>query len=81
MAYSEKELLDLKEEILQAKTSVSELTGQQTALMNQFKEEWKCSTVQDVETKLKQLQKTIKSLDSQIEESSTELEKLLEENE
>lgn len=42
MALTEKQLVELKESVTQAKTRVSELRGQLTALMKQLKEDWEC---------------------------------------
>jgi predicted nuclease with TOPRIM domain len=74
MALTEKQLLDLKEQVDEAKTKVSELTGQQIALMKQLKEDWGCKTIQEAETKLEEMGKTISILEKKIERASAELE-------
>ncbi len=71
---TEKELLDLKEEVEEAKTKVSELTGQKQALIKQLKEDWKCATVEEAEKKLKSMKIDIEKLEEQIEEGTKELE-------
>lgn len=71
---TEKQLLDLKKKVDEAKTTVSELTGQRTAQIKQLKDEWKCSSVEEAEKKLEKMSKDITELDQQIEESIEELE-------
>ena len=44
---TEQQLLDLKERVEDAKTQVAELNGQQTALMNQLKNDWGCKTIEE----------------------------------
>jgi len=70
---TEKELLDLKERVDQAKISVAELTGQLNALMKQLKGDWACSTVEEAEKKLKKLEQTIADLDKKIKDNSEDL--------
>jgi predicted nucleic acid-binding Zn-ribbon protein len=70
----EQGLLDLKRKIDTAKTSVSELKGHQTALMNQLKTDYGCKTVEEAEKKLKAMGKKITDLEDQIDEDIKELE-------
>jgi peptidoglycan hydrolase CwlO-like protein len=74
MALTEQQLLDLKEEVDDAKTKVSELTGQQTALMKQLKEDWDCKTIQEAEEKLETMEKNITILENKIKKGTKELE-------
>jgi peptidoglycan hydrolase CwlO-like protein len=74
---SEKQLFDLKDEVDEAKTKVSELTGQQTALMKQLKEDWSCKTIEEAEDKLAKMDKDILILDKKIVKGTEELELLL----
>ena len=71
---NERELLDLKHQIEDAKTSVSELKGQQQMLMKQLKDEWKCNTIEEAERKIKSMGKEIDALQTQIDEGVKELE-------
>ena len=71
---NEQQLLDLKEEVNEAKIKVSELTGQLTALTNQLKIDWDCKTISDAEIKLKSMEDTVKMLDRKIEKGIKELE-------
>ena len=77
----EQELLDLKDKVETAKTTVSELTGQRTALMKQLKDDWGCKTLAEAEAKLKEMEKNISILDKKIERGTAELEKLYNLNE
>lgn len=77
MALSEKELLDLKANVEKAKTKVSELKGQQTALMKQLKEEFDCNSIEEAETKLEEYSKTIHILEKKIKKGVEEVENML----
>ncbi len=68
------ELLDLKDEIEQAKQDLSELKGQQKALMAQLKSEWGCTTIEQAEKKLGAMDDELALLDSQIEEGIKDIE-------
>ena len=81
MTLTKQQLLDLQEEISEAKTATSELKGQQTAVLNQFKNEHDCATVEEAEEKVESLDKNITVLDRKIKRFSTELEEQLEEKE
>lgn len=74
MAMTEKELLQLKDEIDEAKTKVAELKGQQQMLMNQLLETYGCKTIADAEKKLKLMDKEISTVQNQIDEGIKELE-------
>ena len=71
---NEAQLLQLKKKVDEAKQKTSELTGQKNALMKQFKDEWKCSSVEEAEKKAKTMTKEIESLELQIEKGIEELE-------
>lgn len=77
---TEQELLNLKMQVAEAKQTVAELTGQQTALMNQLKEDWKCDSIPDAEEKLENIQKNITTIDKKIEKGILELEEKYNEN-
>jgi len=70
-------LLNLKAEIETAKTTVSELTGQKTALLKQLREEYKCTTIQQAEDKVEKMDKEIKAIEKQIEKETRALEEKL----
>lgn len=69
----QKQLLRLKEQVDEAKSAVSELKGQQKALMNQLKEEWKCDTVEKAEKKLDSMTEQITEFEDKIEDGVAEL--------
>ena len=70
---TEKELLELKSQIDSAKIKVSELTGQQNALMALLKE-WDCKTIEEAEAKLKEMEAEVNSFESKIALGVKELE-------
>jgi len=72
---TEKDLLDLKQQIDDAKTSVSELKGQQTALLKQLKDAYKCNTIKEAEALAEKMRKEIATLQQQIDTHVAELEK------
>lgn len=67
-------LLKLKKQIDSAKNSVAELKGQQTALMNQLKTEYKCNSLKEAQDKLKKMDSEIEDFNKQIDEGLKELE-------
>jgi hypothetical protein len=79
MALTEQQIIELKEEIEEAKTTVATLTGQVTAITNQLKKEYGVSTLEAAKLKVKEIQKKKDSLDTKIEKLSDELETLLNE--
>lgn len=78
---NEQQLLDLKEKVEDAKTQVSELNGQQTALMSQLKNDWGCKTIEEANTKLKGMENSISILEKKIERGVKELEEKYQINE
>ena len=71
---NEQDLLKLKKDVESAKTSVSELTGQQNALVKQLKDDWQCNTLTEAETMLKKMQEDIANIDKKIATLIQELE-------
>ena len=74
MALNEQQLLDLKDQVDEAKQKVSELKGQQNALNKQLADDWKCKTIEEAEKKLKEMETSIASIDKKIEKGVFELE-------
>lgn len=72
---TEVQLLDLKSQIEEAKQSVSELKGQQNALLKQLKDTYKCNTIEEADKKVEAMRKEIAGLQKQIDEHTAELEK------
>jgi cell division septum initiation protein DivIVA len=71
---TEQDLLDLKRQIEDAKTSVSELKGQQTALLRQLKDTYKCNSVEEAQRMVEKLKADANKLQKQIDEATKELE-------
>lgn len=71
---TEKQLLELKEDVADAKTKVAELTGQQNALTTQLKTDYGCKTIAEAEEKLAKMDKDIAIIDKKIETGILELE-------
>jgi predicted nuclease with TOPRIM domain len=71
---TEKELLDLKEKVDEAKQTVSELTGQKNALLNQLKDDWGCKTLKEAKEKLEEMESQVTILEKKIERGVKELE-------
>ena len=72
---TESQLLDLKAQIEEAKSSVSELKGQQNALLKQLKDTYKCNSIEEADKKVGVMQKDIATLQKQIDGHTAELEK------
>jgi predicted nuclease with TOPRIM domain len=68
------DLMELKDQIEEAKAKTSELKGHQTALMKQLKDDWKCNSVEEAEVLVKKMDKQITDLDKQIAKGLQELE-------
>lgn len=71
---SENDLLKLKKQVDEAKTTVSELRGELTAGMKQLKDEWKQTSLEGAKKHLKSISKEIEDIDAKITEHSEELE-------
>lgn len=70
---TEKELLELKEEIEEAKEKSSELKGEKQALMKRLKEEWDCKSVKDAEKLISEMEKEIETTSLEINNGLEEL--------
>lgn len=71
---NEQQLLDLKHQIDEAKTNATELTGQQKSLMDRLKKDWNCTTVEQAEKQIKQIETEITQLNTKIDKGMEELE-------
>ncbi len=71
---TEQQLLALKRKVEEAKTTVSQLQGQQKALMKQLKDEWECSTVAQGQEKVKLIEKELLQITGEIEKGMLEIE-------
>jgi septal ring factor EnvC (AmiA/AmiB activator) len=73
----EKRLLALKKEVDDAKSTVSEYKGHQTALMKQLKDDWQCDTIEQAEKKLATMKKDLELLTKDIEEGEKKLNEMI----
>lgn len=71
---NQKDLLDLKEQIEDAKSEVSKLEGRKEHLEQQLEEDWDCSSLDEAKAKLKELKAEAESIGQKIEKGITELE-------
>ena len=74
---NERELLQLKKEIDEAKQKTSELKGERQALMKQLKEEWDCETIEQAQSKITEMGEQSEKLSNEINNGLTELDKKL----
>jgi prefoldin subunit 5 len=74
MELTEKDLLRKKREIEQAKEELSELKGQEKALMKRLEEEYGITTIEQAEEKLESLQQQVSDLDTLIQEKTEAIE-------
>lgn len=70
---TEKDLLEKKEQIEKTKTKLSELKGEQKALVKQLKDTWDCSTLAEAKKKILTFEKKTKELSETIETKTEEL--------
>jgi predicted CopG family antitoxin len=75
-----KDLLRLKDEIDEARTTVAELTGKKKSLLLQLKETYNCNTLEEAEKKVLEMTKQIEKMDLQIQNGLDELEEKMENN-
>lgn len=62
----EKDLLELKEKVNSARDNNAELTGEKKALVAHIKEEWGCTTAEQLLKKEKEKKKIVKAFDKEI---------------
>jgi chromosome segregation ATPase len=74
---NERELLDLKKQIQQSKTKVSELQGTRDYLLKQLKKDWDCDSIKQAKAKIQGLQDSIEKLDLDIKKGIKEIESLI----
>jgi hypothetical protein len=78
---NEKQLLAKKAEIQEAKTLLSELKGEEKALLKQLKDDWECDSLAEAKKKIRQMESESEILTQEIEEKTKVLEKKYLENE
>ena len=72
---TEQELLRAKRKVDEAKTRVSELKGQQTALLKQLKSDYKLESPKELKTAIETENVKLNKISEQIEKGLQELEK------
>ncbi len=78
---TEKELLDLKEEMNDAKQDLATLNGEKQGLIRQLKTDWDCSSVADARKKVQEMEEELAEIEQDLKTGTAELEKLLEDAE
>jgi len=76
MGLTKEELFDLKDQVAEAKTKASELTGQVQLLEKQFEADWDCK-IEEGKAKLIIIERQLSRVDKAIEKGSEEIEQLL----
>ena len=74
---TEKDLLDLKKEIEEAKKRQANLQGRREALLEQLQKEYGVETIDQAQKKLKQLDAQLKKKKEAIADATEELEAML----
>ena len=72
---TEQELIELKQEIDKAKEKSLQLKGQKDALLQQLKDDWNCTSIEEATKKIKLVENQTAELLNEIEEGMLELEK------
>ena len=75
---NERELIELKEEIEEAKSKSSELKGEKSALMKRLKEEWNCNGIPKAKKLINDMEADIEKLSSEINTGLEELDTMFE---
>lgn len=73
---NERGLLDLKEQIDEAKTKSSELKGQRDHLMKELKDVYDCQSTKQAEIKIDKLRKELEKIKAKIEDGLEKLEEM-----
>jgi hypothetical protein len=81
MGLTKEQLFDLKDQVSEAKTKASELTGQLQLLEKQFEADWVCKTVEEGKSKLHIIERQIHKVDKSIEHGAEEIKQLLNQEE
>lgn len=71
---TEKELLELKDQIDASEKKITSLQAQKMVLMKQLKETFKCNTVKEAKAKLQKMKGELEELQRQYDEGCEKLE-------
>ncbi len=70
----EKKLLELKQEIEEAKNKVAELKGRKEYLLQELQDKYNCKSLEEAQSRIDNLNSAIIDLEQQIEKEIEELE-------
>ncbi len=70
----EKRLMNIKQQIDDAKMEVSQLKGRRANLMEQLQDQWKCKTVEQAEKRLDEMRLEVEELKEKIQDGIEKLE-------
>lgn len=76
---TEQDLLDLKQEITDAKAKTTKLEGRHDLLLEQLKDKYGVTTIGQAKKKLKAMEKSLETLDEEIKENTEKLEQRINE--
>jgi len=71
---TEHKLLELKDQIEDAKSEVSKLEGRRDALREELKDDWACGTIKQAKNLLGDLEKELTQLENKLSKGIKELE-------
>ena len=77
MPITERDLLQLKKTIDEAKVKHSEQKGKLSYLMQELERHWECKTVEQAKQRLEGMEEEIRVLDRQIQEGLADLQRRL----
>jgi len=66
-------LLDLREDIDEAKDKVNRLEGRKEHLLQQLKEDWDCDSIEEAKQLLQDLKQEVEEMEQKIKEAIQEL--------
>ncbi|MCK5016197.1 MAG: hypothetical protein KAS32_03915 [Candidatus Peribacteraceae bacterium] len=77
MSLDQEQLLDLKQDIDEAKEKKATLQGRKDVLVEQLEKKWNVSTPTKASAKLQEMEQEIETMDEEIKEATEKLEKQL----
>lgn len=70
---TERDLLNMKKEIDEAKVTISKLEGSEQVLIDQLKKNWGCATVEEAKKKLNKLERDVEKQSDQIKQGLADI--------
>jgi len=77
MAITEKELLEIKDDITEAEKELISIEAETRVLKKQLKDDWDCDSLAEAKKKILSLKDSITEINKEITEKSEELEEIL----